>query len=52
MDGGRRVVVERLGPQLPDRGEVVVAGHGDAVVLPDEVDTRPRVGAVADEITE
>ena len=40
---------------LPGRtlcGEVVVAGHGDAVVLPDEVDTRPGVGAVADEVTE
>ena len=38
--------------QLADSGQVVVTGNADMLVLPQKLNTRARVGAIADDISQ
>lgn len=50
--GGFGVGIEIPGVDLANGSPVVVAGYGDMVVLPKEVDDFSGVGAVANDVTE
>ena len=50
--GGGGVQVEFLKPDFADGGQIVVSRNGDVVILPQQIDTRNRIGAVSDEISQ
>ena len=44
--------VEFFKPDFADGGQIVVSRNGDVVVLPQQIDTRNRIGAVSDEVSQ